>query len=215
MRPDGQATATTPGGSASFVERRSLRASLQAGPISLVPRTLDPAIAAALDGVPPDHLPRLRAAGDEETLRRSIRNALAEVGFAPAWLSDWLLEDVIFLVRLYRDLIKVRKPGLRLEAVETDACSQFHADNVGFRLVTTYRGPGTEWLHPHTLALLPKGAPIPADCVRRLDRGDVAILRGSRNASAERPALIHRSPPIAGSGVRRLFLAIDEGLHKV
>ncbi|MBE7220146.1 MAG: DUF1826 domain-containing protein, partial [Caulobacteraceae bacterium] len=89
-----------------------------------------------------------------------------------------------------------------------DMCRAFHVDNVTFRLVTTYRGPGTQWLAPRHLHEARDGEPLGPDAVREMPRGTVAILRGGRGATPERPGLLHRSPPIAGT--TRLFLAVDE-----
>ena len=59
-------------------------------------------------------------------------------------------------------------------------------------------------------AVLPDGeAP---DSIRRMDRGWIAVMRGGKAATPDVPALPHRSPPIAGTGETRLFVAIDEAL---
>ncbi len=173
-------------------------------------RVLDPAILTALDAVTADHLPRLRMIGGVDSVRRDLDRGLEEAGFGPKWLAQWLSEDVICLVRLFQELMKTPRLQFRLEAVDDDACRRFHTDNVRFRLVTTYRGPGTEWISPRLAAISPSGAPLATDAIRRLGRGHIAIMRGGRGATSDRPGLLHRSPPIAGAGVTRLFLAIDD-----
>lgn len=85
---------------------------------------------------------------------------------------------------------------LRLEIIETDACRRFHADYVTYRMLTTYRGPATQWIrakHP--------------DDIAQLQTGDVAVLKG--RLLTEEPAVLHRSPPIAGTGTQRLLLVLD------
>ena len=190
--------------------QRLSRASIRSGPIGIMARTLDPVILLALDGMASDSLPHLRLTGGIDSLRGSIEGGLKECGFNPHWLAQWLSEDAIFLAQLFQELTGARRLLLRLETVVDDACCRFHADNVRFRLVTTYRGPGTEWIAPRHAATMPTEAQLSDVRFSRLDRGHVAIMRGSRAATAKRPALLHRSPPIAGSGVTRLFLAIDD-----
>lgn len=63
---------------------------------------------------------------------------------------------------------------------------------------------------PRVAALLAPGEGPPSDAIRRLDRGAVALLRGERGATSDRPAVLHRSPPIAGTGIVRLLLTIDD-----
>lgn len=164
----------------------------------------------ALDAVPAASLPQLRVIGDVGLISRSVEAALRAAGFAPPWLSDWLSEDIVFLARWFQNRVGAGRLLVRLETVDDDACRRFHADNVRFRLVTTYRGPGTQWLSPADANGLEDDQTLSADRIRRLERGHVAILRGAREATPDHPGLLHRSPPIEGSGVTRLFLAIDD-----
>ena len=36
------------------------------------------------------------------------------------------------------------------------------------------------------------------------------MIRGGKDTTPEKPGVLHRSPAIAGTGIVRLFLAIDE-----
>ncbi|PWB92986.1 DUF1826 domain-containing protein [Methylosinus sporium] len=184
--------------------RLSYRRLMQSRSICLLPRELEPRIAAALDTMRFAQPLRMRVTGAEETLPRALAAALAEAGFE-AWLAQWLTSDVMRLARLYREATRASEIRVRLETIEDDACRLFHVDFVRFRLVTTYRGPGTQWIAPG-----PKADPVEENSIRRLERGWVAIMRGEKAASADLRALPHRSPPIAGTGIERLFLAIDE-----
>jgi hypothetical protein len=184
---------------------RSTRNPLQSRSICLFPRELEPKIAAAFDAATFTRPLRLRATGAAETLRRALLDELADAGLAPAWLAEWLANDVMRLARLYRETTRAGELRIRLETIADDACRLFHVDFVRFRLVTTYRGPGTQWIAPGAGA-----DPLTERDIQRLERGAVAILRGEKAATADCPALPHRSPPIAGTGVDRLFLAIDD-----
>jgi hypothetical protein len=149
-------------------------------------------------------------------LRISVPGAEPEAALAAALadlkdraLADALAGDVAQLVRLAAPLIGRETLSVRLEAITGDACRRFHADRIPLRLIVTYRGPGTEWVDE---AALPPGADPrhpPMEAVRRVPAGAVALFKGS--LGSDRP-LLHRSPPIAGTGAVRLLLCIDEGL---
>lgn len=195
VRPDGE---------------RLTRQTLRSGPIGILPRMLDPAVAAELDALPVHRLPHFRLEGDLKSLRREVQSRLHEAGFRPDWLTEWLVDDLSFLALMFEQLTGAQRLCLRLDVIEDDACRKFHVDSVRYRLVTTYRGPGTQWLPPHALVNLPQGSPISRDEIRQLDRGWVAIMRGAQGATADHPGVLHRSPPINGTGIARLFLAINE-----
>lgn len=94
-------------------------------------------------------------------------------------------------------------PGvvLRLECIADNACRLFHADYVTLRGLTTYIGPGTQWI--------PAAAgpdPGPAD-IRTVEPFAFALLKG--RLWADEPSILHRSPPIAETGQQRLLLVID------
>jgi hypothetical protein len=190
---------------------RRLPSSVQRiGSIRIIPRSLDPVVLQALDAVPAGCLPKLRVTGNIGSISQAIDTGLGESGLTHSWLADWLTDDAAFLMRLFQSLVGAKKCLVRLEAVEGDACRRFHADNVRFRLVTTYRGPGTEWLRP-SKGNLASDDPSPSpEEIQRFERGHIAIMRGGREAAPDRPAILHRSPQIAGTGVTRLFIAIDD-----
>jgi Protein of unknown function (DUF1826) len=194
----------------SLQAREARRQRLGSGAISTIPRTLEPFIADALDAVPAERLPNLRIVGPVHALPASVRRGLLAAGFGPGWLADWLVEDVTFLARLFQELTGASDLLVRLEAVDNDGCARFHTDNVRFRLISTYRGPGTQWIDPGILAEQPAGNDLSDHAVRQFDRGSVAIMRGGKDATPDCPGVLHRSPPIEGTGVTRLFLAIDE-----
>ena len=182
----------------------------EGAPIAIVPRALQGGVAAALDALSPDALPRLRFVGTLTDLQPHLRRAVAAHVENPRWLARWMVEDVIDKAGLMAELTGAPLIDLRLDVVEDDRCRLFHVDHVRLRLMTTYRGPGTEWIPPHIAAALAPGALPPPDTVRRLARGEVAVLRGGKDATPERPGVLHRSPSILGTGLTRLLLTIDE-----
>jgi hypothetical protein len=89
---------------------------------------------------------------------------------------------------------------LRLEGVVTDACRKIHADHTDLRLITTYHGPGTDYV--------PSGLAGEEANLVRLATGDVGLFKGRLYGEGHAPCL-HRSPPLGDSGARRLVLVID------
>ena len=62
----------------------------------------------------------------------------------------YLIKDISIVVKLFCDLFSINKVWLRLDAIESPMCPRFHVDNLKCRLVSTYKGPATQWL-PHNL----------------------------------------------------------------
>jgi hypothetical protein len=148
----------------------------------------------------------LRETIDAGGIADGFADRLAQAGLAPA-ANDVLAPDIRALVHHFSIATGKAMLDIRLERISGDACKKFHADYVSARLLTTYVGRGTEWLDQKTAARLsencdPEGIPI-----RSLAAGDVAILKG--RCWAGDAALVHRSPPIAGTGEERLLLVIS------
>ncbi|KLE32135.1 DUF1826 domain-containing protein [Aurantiacibacter gangjinensis] len=118
--------------------------------------------------------------------------------------TDWLVDDVADLAATFAEIMQVDALETRLEIVVTNACRRFHADYVSARLITTYAGQGTQWLERDEAARVAGG--LEPARVDQLSAGDVGVFKGKLGDGA--PA-IHRSPPIAGTGERRLLLVIN------
>lgn len=201
--------------SADRVAEMAVRgASSRGGPVLVIPRRIYGGVAATLDALSPEALPRLRFEGAVDDLRPRLRRAVAERFDGPRWLANWLVDDVIDTAQMMGQFTGAPALRVRLDVIDDDHCRTFHVDDVHRRLLTTYRGPGTEWLHPRVADRLAPGRVPPPDAVRHLARGEIAILRGGKGATADRPGVLHRSPQIAGTGVVRLLLVVDEiGRH--
>ena len=178
------------------------------GPITIMTQRIEPFIADALDAVPVAELPDLKVEGSLAAIGPAVEREIVGSGFGPVWLANWLAASAAFLARLYGELADAEQIRLRLETITDDSCERFHVDNVRLRLLCTYRGPGTEYLDPKSVAHASAKGAVPPAAVRHLDRGAVALIRGSRDPA--RSGLVHRSPPIAGTGAVRLLLVIDE-----
>lgn len=120
---------------------------------------------------------------------------------------DSFVADVTWLVAAYTCLVGARRVGLRLRVLNGPMCPRFHVDNVPLRLLTTYVGPGSEWLQEQASPRkeLPT-AETSVDNVQHLQAGDVAVLKGEKWQGNEGAGLVHRSP----SGKQgRLLLSLD------
>jgi len=133
-----------------------------------------------------------------EVLAVTIADALAAAGYPYGARGTALCDEIVGLARYFAGALTLDAVTVRLEVIETDACRKFHADYVAARLLCTLVGQGTQWRYGPDTADTP---------IRQLRTGDVAIFKG--RLSTETPAILHRSPPILGTGETRLLLAID------
>ena len=122
-----------------------------------------------------------------------------------------LANDLALCAGLFSGCTCARLVTLRLECITDDACRLFHADNNVARLVTTYRGIGTQFVDPDTGWRPSEDAREPdASRIQHMQTGDVAIMRGARGSNDARSIpLYHRSPPLSSVAEWRLFAAID------
>ncbi len=122
------------------------------------------------------------------------------------------LADVAWLVRAYACLLDAKRIGLRLRALDGAMCPRFHVDHVPLRLITSYAGPGSQWLAEGALSrqLLGGAQALPRDgaVVEQIGCGHVALVKGERWVGNEGRGLIHRSPSLP-AGERRLLLTLD------
>lgn len=160
-----------------------------------------PGCEAWLDALNPEQLPRARLILRPDAVERSIIHLFegAEIPACPE--QDLLTADIAALAEQFSQMMTVDYIRLRLDVVQTNACRKFHVDAVRARLVCTYRGTGTQLgmqdqnNEPRCLLTVPTGAPI--------------VLRGTKWPEYPRSGLLHRSPPIEGTGETRLVVVID------
>jgi len=131
----------------------------------------------------------------------------------------WLHRDLERAVALVSRAARARALRFTFGSVAHDKCRKFHCDMLRYRLVTTYAGPGTEWLADEDVDRDALARLIPCaetsnrlvvrapGSVNRAHAGDVLLMKGAMDARCG--GAVHRSPPIEASGERRLFLAIS------
>lgn len=151
--------------------------------------------------LPPDMLPYARVILRPEAVAKTMRQ-LCEAAELPARPERlWLEADVSDLAARFADMMQAPFLRLRLDVVITNACRKFHVDAIKARLVCTYRGTGTQYgcardgADPEHIVTTPTGAPI--------------LLRGSLWPETPKSGLVHRSPPIEGTGETRLMVVLD------
>lgn len=119
------------------------------------------------------------------------------------------IADVAWLVAAFGCLLDARRVGLRVTALDRAMCPRFHVDHVPVRLLTTYAGPGSEWLKESAIKRSQLADEQPGLCeIQQLTAGDVALLKGEKWLGNQGAGLVHRSPSLA-RGERRLILSLD------
>jgi hypothetical protein len=164
-------------------------------------RRPDPLLSAWLEGLPPERLPALRQDLAVEEVAAAVDRACARAGMTAGTGRDRLRVDVTDQARRFAGLMRQGRLHLRLDVVRGNACSRFHVDYVPARMLCTYRGPGTEY----GIA----GADGQPTEVHQRAAGWVGLFRGRLWPGASPTGLVHRSPPIEGSGETRLLLVLD------
>lgn len=154
-----------------------------------------------IDTLEPERLPKARAMLRPEHVRESVVQICNESRTPECSEREWLIDDVTHLARIFAGLMDARYLRLRFDVVATNACRKFHCDFVTARLICTYRGTGTQYgfaadgTEPRQIFTLPAYAPI--------------LLRGRHWPEFPPSGLLHRSPPIEGTGETRLVLVLD------
>ena len=132
----------------------------------------------------------------------------------------FLFKDISSLVSMFCEFFDESCAWLRIDAIAKPMCPRFHTDFVRCRLVTTYVGPGTQWL-PHHLVNRSKlghgnqGQPDDKSGlyqenvkIEQLEIGHVALLKGESWNGNNGSGLVHRSPH-SKKEYKRLYVTID------
>lgn len=147
----------------------------------------------------------------DQTLGADLRKRLPQPAAAEA-----LIDDIASVAEATAYLFNTETVGIRLRLLNAAMCPRFHCDNLPVRLVTTYMGPGSEWLPEYAINRAGLGAPHPerpeiikdASAIQRMAPGEIALLKGSGWVGNEEQGLVHRSPSLK-EGEKRLLLTID------
>lgn len=153
-----------------------------------------------IEALPVSSLPQLRTLVSVDAVEACVQAACDRAGTPLGPMRDMLASDIAALGFITSEVMRAPLLHLRLDVVTSDACRRFHIDNMTARMLCTYRGAGTQIAQPGQ-----EQAPLD------LTAGAAAILRGTLWPGREKTGLLHRSPPISGTGQSRLLLVIDPG----
>ncbi len=154
-----------------------------------------------IDSLDPVDLPRARIMLRAEMVRDAMADLLEAYALPDCDERTMLIDDIAALAAMFSSIMDSRYLRLRLDVIETNACRKFHIDALAARLICTYRGCATQYGNgamggePKDIHDVPTGSPM--------------ILRGTSWRSTAEPGLLHRSPPIEGTGETRLVLVLD------
>jgi hypothetical protein len=160
-----------------------------------------PAFQSWIDTLDPRLLPQARLILRPQAVRDAAAQVCEACGTPACPEREHLVDDIAALAEIFAGLMRARWLRLRLDVVTTNACRRFHIDAVTARLVCTWRGTGTQYgistdgAEPRRVFTVPTGSPI--------------VLRGTLWPERPRSGLLHRSPPIEGTGETRLLLVPD------
>ena len=160
-----------------------------------------------LDELELSRLPNLRVLVEPQDLRRVIEPHFDNFGMASGKMRDLLIGDIEALVSTFSAVAQSSLVDVRLDCISHDACWKFHRDTVETRLLTTYRGPATERVLPENAAQALREQKKFKGPIEELRDHDVAMFKGSEAGTGR--GIVHRSPPIVGTGCTRLLLCLN------
>jgi len=154
-----------------------------------------------LKSVPLSALPEGRGIVPAGDVYKAAEEFCTSAGTPAGEERTLLLSDMAALADIFAGLMEAPFLRVRLQPVTANACRKFHIDTLRARLLCTYRGPGTQYgtsnagADPKRVFSVPTGAPV--------------LLRGTLWPNKPASHLVHRSPPIEGTGVTRLVFVLD------
>lgn len=170
-------------------------------PAAIWRRQTPPRVQSWIDRQYPDTFPSGRITLRPDAVKQTIGHLCDMSGLPLGPERDWLETDITSLAEVFAVLMSAEFLRMRLAVVTTNACRKFHIDAITARLICTYRGTGTQYgiaangADPERVFTVQTGAPI--------------LLRGTQWPVQPPKGLLHRSPPIEGTGEARLVLVLD------
>jgi hypothetical protein len=182
--------------------------------LGLWQRPAETAISRELSTLQASHLPDVRCQTSLHSFDADVIALLRKQGLDPLDFKDWRA-DLGRLADLYFSINGDRTVTLRLVTTDSDDCRRFHVDRTHLRLLCTYRGPGTEWLTDAQVDRVAQSSGAPNDDIIRFGKPSqfepfwVGMLKGDAYPGNAGQGLVHRSPPIAGTGQTRVLFCLD------
>ncbi|MEM6463781.1 MAG: DUF1826 domain-containing protein [Pseudomonadota bacterium] len=154
-----------------------------------------------IDALPRQQLPRARVILRPEHVHDAVEHIFATADIPDCKERTMLVDDTAAQASIFARLLGAPFLRLRFDVITDNACRKFHIDSVKARLVCTYRGTGTQYCNatggeePQQVFTVPTASPI--------------VLRGTLWPAESKSGVLHRSPPIEGTGETRLLLVLD------
>jgi len=121
-----------------------------------------------------------------------------------------LIEDLTLLREIMTELLWCDEVGLRLARMGHAMCPGWHMDRTGIRLVCTYQGPGTQWLHDQGSDRRNLGdSRIQEAAAVEAATGEIVLLKGSLWQGNDAFGAVHRSPELASDAPLRTLVTLD------
>lgn len=173
-------------------------------------REVSPLLASFLDNIDISSEPRNNFHLQQGKLHKQLHEHLQSFEVNNPDVYQAWLNDMAYLVDVYQEVVSNPSPRVRLDFLHNNACKRFHRDNMTIRLITTYIGPGTEWLLGEHLKVGPERTDIfKVQDVQHVPRFTVGLFKGLKYPG-NLPKVFHRSPPISGSNQHRFVLCLDD-----
>ena len=160
-----------------------------------------------LDDLPPASVPDGRVLIRIPQARDALATMFDAAGTPVCVRRQQVIADMAGLVRRFAAVAGTDCVDIRLDRIQDDACWRFHRDSVRLRLLTAYRGPGTQWVparHSRWAINRQRGY---GGLIFQMPRFSVGLFKGS--AASNETGVVHRSPPIWGSGTTRLVMCLN------
>lgn len=164
-------------------------------------RSLLPDLRSWIETLDPAHLPTGRLILQPDAVPSAV-DQLLEIANTPASRErDLLIKDITILSELFCEIMAARFLRLRIDKITDNSCPKFHKDAVTARLLCAYRGRGTQFAF--------SGNMQETDQIQEVPTGSAILMRGTLWPEVPASGLLHRSPPIEGTGETRLLLVLD------
>ncbi len=182
--------------------------------ITIWERPVQAEINRELTGLGPRDLRDKRIPTSGATFGTDVRTFMLASGLD---LNDFphFLEDLQRLADIFFSISKDLDVCFRLVTTDEDDCRRFHVDYRQLRMLCTYQGPGTEWLPEAQVNReeLEGGGPneriIRFGEASHLSPFSVGLMKDDAWPGNKGFGLVHRSPPVAGSGQMRVMFCLD------
>ena len=175
--------------------------------LALWHRRLPQVIGGWLGSLSPEQLPQGRLLARRAEFGTAFQEFLENADTPRGRGASLFVADAVNITALFADVAGIDLVDIGLKAVQHDACWRFHRDQVSLRALTTYLGPGTQIVDAREAdrALMEQNAF--RGRVREVPRHSIALFKGAKGTFGR--GVVHRSPPIAGTGQTRLVLTLN------